>query len=136
VSSQKHFSVSKQLFAWFIPLRNLRVERRASECTETIQFKMLIRLLLFIALLVCAGVNLFLSNELIDEVEQDLPMNERPSLQLLINQQAYFWRAIRHHRLRYPASRLRRKVIMWDILTGLNFLGFLASLAWSISWPR
>ena len=94
---------------------------------------MLIRLLLFLSLLVCAAVSLFLENQLIDEVEQDLPMNQRPSLKLLINRRAYLSKAIREHRLRYPPSRLRRKVIIWDILTVLVLLGFLASLPWSFS---
>ena len=94
---------------------------------------MLLRLLLFMSLLVCVGVNLFLKNQLIDEVEQDLPMDKRPSLKLLINRRAHLSKAIRQHRLRYPLSQLPRKVIIWDILTVLVFIGFLASLPWSFS---
>jgi hypothetical protein len=97
---------------------------------------MLIRLPFFLTFLVCIGVYLFLSEQLIDEVERDLPMNERPSLKLLINQQAYFWRAIRQHRRLYPASQLRRKVIISMVLTMLNLLGLFASLPWSIKGPR
>ncbi len=97
---------------------------------------MLIRLPLFLTFLVCIGVYLFLSEQLIDEVERNLPMNERPSLKLLINRQAYFWRAIRQHRLRYPASRLRRKVIISMVLTMLNLLCLFASLPWSIKGLR
>ena len=97
---------------------------------------MLIRLLLFLSLLVCTGVSLFFQNQLIDEVEADLPMDEKPSLRLLINRRAYLSAAIRLHRLRYPASRLRQKVTVWGILTMTSFFEFIASLPWSISAPR
>jgi hypothetical protein len=59
-------------------------------------------------------------------------MDEKPSLRLLINRQAYLRRAIRQHRLRFPTSGLRRKVVTWHILTTINFFGFFASLPWSI----
>ncbi len=127
--AQLHFRTIRYPYASYrqkavIPLRSTYTESDPM---------MLVRLLLFLSFLVCIGVNLYLSEQLIDEVERDMAMNERPSLKLLINGNAYFWRAIRQHRLLYPSSRLRRKVIILTVLTILNLLSFFASFPWSIS---